>query len=146
MRKIQDVINRILAVLPDPKDLTDGLVSDEVTVLRAELRILKRGGQYTPPEATSDDEQWNRLGTILYRNLPPPTAFDWAQKVSDIVTESSSLLFPSKEEAGKTAYNAYKSASGGKSLVSGADLPEWEWLSEPIRFSWTHVAEVLLVL
>lgn len=37
---------------------------------------------------------------------------------------------------GKEAYEAYCNATNWKSLVSGADLPPWDNLSEPIRSAW----------
>jgi len=37
---------------------------------------------------------------------------------------------------GKTGYDAYRNFSGGKSLVSGDPLPEWEALPGNIREAW----------
>jgi len=37
---------------------------------------------------------------------------------------------------GQLAYEAYRSSSGGKSLVSGAELPPWDDLPEDIRDAW----------
>ncbi len=49
---------------------------------------------------------------------------------------------------GRLAYETYRRKSSGKSLVSGAELPEWERLNEPIRDAWDAagraVAEAVL--
>lgn len=41
---------------------------------------------------------------------------------------------------GNLAYDAYCENSGGKSLVSGADLPPWSELSKPIQTAWEAAA------
>ena len=40
------------------------------------------------------------------------------------------------EAYAKGAYDAYKAAAGGKSLATGAPLPEWDALPGPIRKAW----------
>lgn len=45
---------------------------------------------------------------------------------------------------GKIAYEGYCKISNGKSLISGADLPTWEGLSEPIRVAWRAAADAVL--
>lgn len=47
------------------------------------------------------------------------------------------------EERGRCAYDAYCRASGGKSLVTGAELPEFRELSEQIRAAWVSVANAV---
>lgn len=37
---------------------------------------------------------------------------------------------------GEIGYEAYRAKSGGKSLVSGADIPPFENLSEAIKEAW----------
>jgi len=43
-------------------------------------------------------------------------------------------------DLGKLAYTAYCQSSGGKSLISGAKLPEWVGLQENIQTAWTAAA------
>lgn len=42
---------------------------------------------------------------------------------------------------GRRAYERYLHASGGKSLVSGADLPGWDALALEIRKAWMAAAD-----
>lgn len=44
---------------------------------------------------------------------------------------------------GKIAYDAYCKSSGGVSLVSGANLPEWSALSDEIKKAWEAAAEAV---
>ena len=41
---------------------------------------------------------------------------------------------------GQTAYDAYVDRSGGKSLISDEDLPEWRDLQADIRAAWSAAA------
>ena len=41
---------------------------------------------------------------------------------------------------GQTAYDAYSDRAKGKSLISGADLPEWRDLPVDIRSAWSAAA------
>lgn len=82
MRKITDVIPQILALIPTPSPIE---VADNMTVLAAELNVLNRAAHYTPPESNLGGGQWARLESTLYRYMPPPTAFPWAQQISDLV-------------------------------------------------------------
>lgn len=41
---------------------------------------------------------------------------------------------------GRQAYEAYSRHTGGKSLATGADLPTWDALPEPIRQAWIVAA------
>jgi hypothetical protein len=41
---------------------------------------------------------------------------------------------------GRANYDGYCESSGGKSLVSGADLPGWDDLKDEIRVAWIHAA------
>lgn len=43
-------------------------------------------------------------------------------------------------ELGRIAYEAYKQHSRGKSLVSGANLPEWEDQAKEIKAAWNNAA------
>jgi hypothetical protein len=45
---------------------------------------------------------------------------------------------------GSLAYMAYRDAAGGRSLVTGADLPLWEDLSEQIQEAWLSSAFAVL--
>ena len=44
---------------------------------------------------------------------------------------------------GEIAYNAYRKASGGKSLVSGAPIPLWRYLPDDIRAAWNAAGEAV---
>lgn len=44
---------------------------------------------------------------------------------------------------GRIAYEAYLVSSGGVSLVSGAQLPEWEALDPRIKLTWIDAAEAV---
>lgn len=44
------------------------------------------------------------------------------------------------DNLGKIAYEAYCQSSGGRSLVSGDDLPPYDGLPAPIQAAWTMAA------
>lgn len=44
-----------------------------------------------------------------------------------------------QQKLGQVAYTAYAQQSDGKSLVSGADLPDYDDLSQPIKDAWAAV-------
>jgi hypothetical protein len=48
------------------------------------------------------------------------------------------------EGTGRIAYEAYAEFTGGRSLVTGADLPTWPDLPEAIRLAWTAAAAKVL--
>jgi hypothetical protein len=84
MRKLTDVITQISALLPTPAPAE---VQDEINVLRSELVLLARVAAYSAPESSQTDEIWARLGTALYRYLPAPARYPFAQQISDLVTQ-----------------------------------------------------------
>lgn len=45
------------------------------------------------------------------------------------------------DELGRAAYERYLHASGGKSLVSGAELPGFDALSDAIKAAWCAAAD-----
>lgn len=47
-----------------------------------------------------------------------------------------------REQRGRMAYEAYCASSDNKSLVSGAALPPWLSLSDPIQRAWMAVGDV----
>lgn len=49
-------------------------------------------------------------------------------------------------DPGFVAYEGYRAASDGKSLVSGAALPPWHELGENIRVAWRGAADVVLMM
>lgn len=85
---------------------------DETNQAIAELEAY---GQGVPPEAREMQE-------IMQRCVA-------AEKLVETNLESQLGL-------GREAYEAYCRSSGGKSLVSGADLPGWDALSEEIKSAW----------
>ena len=44
---------------------------------------------------------------------------------------------------GQIAYEAYCEATGWKSLVSGADLPQWDALKQEIKDAWGQAAQAV---
>ncbi len=44
---------------------------------------------------------------------------------------------------GKIAYEGYCSKSGNKSLITGAQLPSWDDLSEDIKAAWFAAADAV---
>ena len=46
----------------------------------------------------------------------------------------------SGEKGGQIAYEAYCASSGNKSLISGAELPEWKELKREIQAAWICAA------
>ena len=55
------------------------------------------------------------------------------------------MMLLTNAELGRIAYAAYVADAGGKSLVSGATLPEWEELKAPIRSAWIAAARAVKV-
>ncbi len=49
------------------------------------------------------------------------------------------------DELGKIAYEAYCASTGGRSLVSGAQLPVWEQQAQEIRAAWNAAAAAVEV-
>jgi hypothetical protein len=45
---------------------------------------------------------------------------------------------------GQVAYEAYRTQTEGRSLVSGAELPPWDGLSAQIQEAWTVAAAAVL--
>ena len=45
---------------------------------------------------------------------------------------------------GQVAYEAYRTHTDGRSLVSGAELPPWDGLSPEIQEAWTVAAAAVL--
>lgn len=43
----------------------------------------------------------------------------------------------------KIAYEAYCNATGGRSLISGAELPTWEALKPEIQQAWDAAAQAV---
>lgn len=81
-RNIKDTIDQIIGLLPDPSPPE---IEIELIVLKGELRILRRTGSYTPPEASDDTVLWDRLARALYRYMPKPESYAFAQQISDLV-------------------------------------------------------------
>lgn len=46
--------------------------------------------------------------------------------------------------AAAIAYEAYRAHTGGKSLVSGAPIPEWSALPLPIQDAWLAAADAVI--
>lgn len=84
MRKIQDVIAQIQQLIPAAPPAE---IADNMTVLQAELGVLSRTANYTPPESALTSQQWARLETVLYRYMPPVTYAPWCAQISQVVTQ-----------------------------------------------------------
>jgi hypothetical protein len=78
MSKFTSVVTQILAVLATAP------MSDNNTVLAADLRILLKRAAYTPVEGETG--LWDSLGITLNRYLAPPTSSTWAAQISALVT------------------------------------------------------------
>lgn len=48
------------------------------------------------------------------------------------------------EQIGEAAYKGYCSYSNNKSLISGAELPEWKDLKQEIKNAWIAAAFVVV--
>lgn len=48
-------------------------------------------------------------------------------------------------EAAEVAYEAYRAATGGVSLISGAPIPEWGKLSMGIQRAWGAAADAVIL-
>lgn len=70
MRNIHDVINQVLAVVPQGAD-----------ALHTKLIRLRYDSDYQPPESSVP---WIRLAELLGEEIGEPTE-DWQIKISDIV-------------------------------------------------------------
>ena len=46
---------------------------------------------------------------------------------------------------GQIAYEAYRDFAGRQSLVTGATLPEWDRLTQPIKSAWACAANAVLI-
>ena len=63
-------------------------------------------------------------------------------RAADVVRATSDMGMNGMDKAnegpnaGRAAYEAYRVAVGGKSVVSGAPLPEWEGLDDLTRTGW----------
>ena len=75
---------------------------------------------------------------------------DVEQALEDQGTEALKALSSSETKAkmlrvaGRLAYEGYKEASAGLSLISGAELPPWEVLSADIQDAWCAAASKVL--
>ena len=47
---------------------------------------------------------------------------------------------------GQVAYEAYCAHTGWRSLVSGAELPQWSALTDPIRLAWEAAAAAVVAV
>lgn len=82
MRTIATVVDQINTLIPNvpPAEL-----ASELLVLQAELKIIKRTSLYAAPEAAQTEALWGRLSTALYRYLPDPAGYAFAQQISTLV-------------------------------------------------------------
>ena len=44
---------------------------------------------------------------------------------------------------GETAYEAYRTKAGGRSLATGHPIPDWSQLPEPIKAAWQVAASAV---
>jgi hypothetical protein len=86
MRTIQSVIAEIIPLLP--ADPTSD-IADNMTVLKAELAVMNRAANYTPPESELVSSQWARLEATLYRYMPPVTYAPWCVQISALVMNTA---------------------------------------------------------
>jgi len=75
-RNIDDVIDKIIEVIPEQEDCREILVT--------RLKELKRQAAYAAPERIG--VKWNELGAILLNELGEEVDKPWKQTISDIMT------------------------------------------------------------
>lgn len=46
-----------------------------------------------------------------------------------------------QKTTGEAAYEGYRKVSGGKSIVTGAAIPEWDGLDDRIKTCWQAAAD-----
>jgi hypothetical protein len=47
------------------------------------------------------------------------------------------------KDLGQVAYEAYSDAAGGRSLISGLELPEWHDLTDDLQTAWRAAASAV---
>ncbi len=70
-----------------------------------------------------------------YKSYSPAEAFDDGYTLITAGSKYTSIA--------ELAYNAYRVASGGKSLVSGDRIPEFQYLPEAIQNAWLVAAKAV---
>jgi hypothetical protein len=86
-----------------------------------------------------------RIGShIDMRAADGSLVIGWLASQTDVLAEDwIDLDAPAQDPdgPGRAAYKRYLGASGGKSLVSGAELPGYDALPEAIRAAWRAAAD-----
>lgn len=62
---------------------------------------------------------------------------------ADAPQDETQIFQDPEPDLGRHAYEAYCSATGWKSAVSGVPLPYWEQQTDQIRGAWTQAAEAV---
>jgi hypothetical protein len=57
---------------------------------------------------------------------------------------TNGLQVPTWKSYGQRAYEAYRIASGGSSLISGDPIPEWDQLEPKIQKAWAAAASAVI--
>ena len=81
MRNVTTITNQILTILAGATIAP--AEADNIATLKAELRIILKTAAYWPPEASED--LWNRLGTALYRYMPPLQNTGYTAEIAALV-------------------------------------------------------------
>jgi hypothetical protein len=85
MRNITTTTNQILGILAGAtSQFASPAEIDNITTLKAELRVLLRRAAYWPPEAS--ENLWMSLGTSLFRYLPPLQSTGYTAEIAALVT------------------------------------------------------------
>lgn len=131
-------------------------VSKQLAETVMAIKALEAANQTIPAEAlemremmercVAAEAERDRLRQAIWPGLPKwqPSPDFPQQNFYEAVAEGFRAEKPipsGVRELGKVAYDAYCKSSGGVSLVSGANLPEWEGLSDAIRTAWIAAAE-----
>ena len=87
--------------------------------------------------------QWNPDSRELVVRYEPDNDSDPEYRLTEHVFRLGAQARVGGRPLGETAYSGYFVACGGKSLISGADLPSWDEQSEEIRAAWAASADAV---
>lgn len=83
MRNITTTTNSILTILAGAQIAP--AEQDNILTLQAELRIIAKTASYLPTESNQTSELWARLGTALYRFMPPVQQTGYTADISALI-------------------------------------------------------------
>jgi len=87
--------------------------------------------------------QWNPDSRELMIRYEPDNDSDPAFRLTEHVFRLGAQARVGSMPLGEVAYSGYYVACGGKSLISGAELPAWDEQAEEIRAAWQAAADAV---